>query len=62
MSNFTEDHKRAFEALKGGRSGNFALFACFCDGRPAAAIVAVYAHPSEVEGGETEYGIPSPCR
>jgi hypothetical protein len=47
MTNITPDHQRAFEALTSGEFQNFALFSCFADGAPAAAICAV----SE-EGGE----------
>ena len=47
MTNITPDHQRAFEALTSGEFQNFALFSCFADGVPAAAICAV----SE-EGGE----------
>jgi hypothetical protein len=41
MTNITVEHRAAFEALVSGDFGNFALFSCFVDGEPAAAIVAV---------------------
>jgi hypothetical protein len=41
MTNITNQHREAFEALVSGRYSNFALFSCFVDGEPAAAIVAV---------------------
>ena len=40
-TNITPEHKAAFEALTSGDFGNFALFSCFVNGEPAAAIVAV---------------------
>ena len=40
-TNITADHRAAFEALSSGDYGNFALFSCFVNGEPAAAIVAV---------------------
>lgn len=40
-TNVTPDHISAFEALTSCRFENFALFSCFVDGTPAAAIVAV---------------------
>jgi hypothetical protein len=41
MTNITTQHREAFEALVSGQYNNFALFSCFVDGQPAAAIVAV---------------------
>ena len=41
MTNITSQHREAFEALVSGRYSNFALFSCFVDGQPGAAIVAV---------------------
>jgi hypothetical protein len=41
MTNITADHRAAFEALSSGDFENFALFSCFVNGEPAAAIVAV---------------------
>lgn len=38
MTNITPEHQRAFEALTSGKYANFALFSCFADGQPAAAI------------------------
>ena len=40
-TNITADHHAAFEALTSGDYANFALFSCFVNGEPAAAIVAV---------------------
>jgi hypothetical protein len=40
-TNITADHCAAFEALTSGDYSNFALFSCFVNGEPAAAIVAV---------------------
>ena len=40
-TNITDRHREAFEALTSGESGNFALFSCFVDGEPAAAIVVI---------------------
>jgi hypothetical protein len=40
-TNIGDEHKRAFQALVSGEFDNFALFSCFVNGRPAAAIVAV---------------------
>jgi hypothetical protein len=41
MTNITADHRAAFEALMSGDYANFALFSCFVNGEPAAAIVAI---------------------
>ena len=41
MTNITAEHRAAFEALSSGGFDNFALFSCFVNGEPAAAIVAV---------------------
>jgi hypothetical protein len=40
-TNITADHRAAFAALVSGDYRNFALFSCFVNGEPAAAIVAV---------------------
>jgi hypothetical protein len=40
-TNITIQHRQAFEALVSGQYKNFALFSCFVDSQPAAAIVAV---------------------
>ena len=40
-TNITADHCAAFEALTSGDYATFALFSCFVNGEPAAAIVAV---------------------
>jgi len=41
MTNITPEHIEAFEAISSGRYDNIALFSCFVDGHPAAAIVSV---------------------
>ena len=41
MSNITPGHRQAFDALTSGQYSNFALFSCFVNGEPAAAIIAV---------------------
>ncbi len=56
-TNITEEHRRAFSALTSGDCRNFALFSCFCDGRPTAAIAAVTVHPPAHEDGEAEYRV-----
>lgn len=40
-TNITAEHRAAFEALTSGEFSNFALFSCFVNGAPAAAITAV---------------------
>jgi hypothetical protein len=40
-TNITAEHRAAFEALTSGTFDNFALFSCFVNGEPAAAIVVV---------------------
>jgi len=40
-TNITADHRAAFEALTSGNYANFALFSCFVNGEPAAAIAAI---------------------
>lgn len=46
-SNITDKHRRVFKALLYGGFDNFALFSCFYDGEPTAAIIAVNAGPAE---------------
>ena len=46
VTNITPDHRRAFRAFTSGEYANFALFSCFIDGSPGAAIVAVNRYPS----------------
>lgn len=41
MTNITAQHRSVFEALASGQYRNFALFSCFVNGAPAAAIVAI---------------------
>ncbi|MFN6951134.1 MAG: hypothetical protein ACK4NE_00865 [Albidovulum sp.] len=47
QTNITPDHRNAFEALTSGDYANFALFSCFADGQPAAAICAVIEQAGE---------------
>ena len=47
-TNIRPEHVSAFEALTSGQFQNFALFSCFLDGEPVAAIVAIT--PLEREG------------
>lgn len=47
LTNITQEHREAFEALSSGQYRNFALFSCFADGKPTAAIVTVHE-----DGGE----------
>ena len=54
-ANVTDEHRRAFEALTGGRYENFALVSCFCGGEPTAAIATVTVHTAGEDGGEDEY-------
>ena len=56
-THITEEHRHAFEALTSGRYDNFALFSCFIDGSPGAAIVAVNPRPPAEEGAEREYAV-----
>ena len=56
-TNITEPHRHAFQALVSGEYDNFALFSCFIDGAPGAAIVAVNPCPSAEEGAAPEYAV-----
>jgi hypothetical protein len=49
-TNIRSQHISAFEALTSGEQDDFALFSCFLNGEPAAAIVAVT--PPEERDGE----------
>lgn len=40
-TNITADIREQFDALVSGDYSNFALFSCYVDGEPSAAIVAV---------------------
>jgi hypothetical protein len=40
-TNITDRHRQAFEAITSGQYGNFALFSCFVNGTPAAAVVSI---------------------
>lgn len=48
-ANIRPDHISAFEALTSGEQDNFALFSCFLNGEPTAAIVAVVPPTSDGE-------------
>ena len=48
-TNIREEHVSAFEALTSGQFENFALFSCFLNGEPAAAIVAIASPEREGE-------------
>jgi hypothetical protein len=41
MTNITAQHRCVFEALTSGQYRNFALFSCFVNGAPGAAIIAI---------------------
>lgn len=41
LTNITPALQKQFEALTSGKYDNFALFSCFVNGEPTAAIVAV---------------------
>ncbi len=56
-TNITSEHKRAFEALTSGKHDNFALFSCYLNNEPAAAIVAVTVQPPDQQGHEAEHDI-----
>ena len=55
MTNITEQHRCAFEALTSGTHENFTLFSRFVGETPAAVIVAVNPCPPAHEGAEPEY-------
>ena len=46
-TNITDAHRAAFAVLRDGAAGSMALFSCFVNGHPTAAIVAV------TRGGES---------
>ena len=56
-TNITGEHRNAFEALTSGHYGNFALYSCFLDDQPTAAIVAITAHQRDGKDCETELHI-----
>jgi hypothetical protein len=43
-TNIAPWHRRAFNTLSGAHAGNFALFSCFVNGEPTAAIVKIDRH------------------
>ena len=55
ITNITDEHKHVFEALKRGEYRNFALFSCFVNGEPAAAITTVLPTPPEAPDDEPGY-------
>ena len=57
MTNITEQHRHAFQTLTSRDYENFALFSCFGDNEPAAAIVAVDMRPPEQQDSEPEYAV-----
>ncbi len=48
-TNITERHRETFNALASGRYDNFALFSCFVNGTPSAAIVTITRHGEEFD-------------
>ena len=56
-TSITAGHRRAFQALTSGDYDNSALFSCFIDGSPGAAITAVNRCPPAEEGGEPDYEV-----
>ena len=59
ITNITEEHRCAFQALTSGDYGNFAVFSVLVDGEPGAAIVAVNESPPTGKGGEPEFELRS---
>ena len=57
VTNVTEDHRRAFEALTRGEHDNLALFSCFIDGAARADIVAINPSPPAEGATETEHRV-----
>ena len=41
MTNITEKHRDAFNAIASGRYDNFCLFSCWVNGEPTSAICCV---------------------
>lgn len=48
MTNITPAMKKEFQALVSGKYDNFALFSCFVNGEPSAAIVTVTKEGEDV--------------
>lgn len=48
-TNITAEHKASFDALASGEYDNFALFSCFVDGKPTAAIVSVTGEGDDIQ-------------
>lgn len=44
-TNITKRMQRDFSALRNPNYGNFALYSCFLDGKPTAAIVSIHESP-----------------
>ena len=57
MTNITDEHGRAFQALTSGDCTNFALFPSSSTANRAPAIGAVNEGPPAGESGEPEYEI-----
>ena len=49
-TNITQEHLDDFNAIASGKYANIALFSCFCNGEPTAAIVAINPEPGQTEG------------
>ncbi len=61
LTNITAEHRSAFEALTSGDYANFALFSCFADGQPSAAICAVTEQAGEYPSARCSCRSPTPC-
>ena len=48
-TNITPEDQELFNALVSGNYNNFALFSCFCNGKPAVAIVCITEDDSDSE-------------
>ncbi len=46
-TNITEEMQKTFDAITSGEYSNLALFSCFVDGQPTAAIAAVVKHSED---------------
>ena len=53
-THISETHRRAFEALTGGRYHNLVLFSCLVPDEPTPAIVVFHPCPTTRPGGEPE--------
>lgn len=41
ITNITDEHRKAFDALRSPDYTNFGLFSCFLNGEPTCAIIAI---------------------